>query len=150
MWLESKHQNKPVIMRLGLSSGGKCDGLPRLAQLVEHLTVVVKTNVSADIRVSPVQVWERGPVLTIVQVVLISFCQSRGVMRRNCLRRCLHPLQGMLAILPIDPSSLLAVPTRIEDGSIQSVAPFSPTCFCVHRENKICRSLVWKSVQGKQ
>ena len=47
-------------MRLGLSSGGKCDGLPRLAQLVEHLTVVVKTNVSADIRVSPVQVWERG------------------------------------------------------------------------------------------
>ena len=49
-------------MRLGLSSGGKCDGLPRLAQLVEHLTVVVLVqNVSADIRVSPVQVWERGP-----------------------------------------------------------------------------------------
>jgi hypothetical protein len=40
-------------MRLGLSSGGKCDGLPRLAQLVEHLTVVVKTNVSADIRAAP-------------------------------------------------------------------------------------------------
>lgn len=51
-------------MRLGLSSGGKCDGLPRLAQLVEHLTVVVSLqNVSADIRVSPVQVWERGPML---------------------------------------------------------------------------------------
>ena len=49
-------------MRLGLSSGAKCDGLPRLAQLVEHLTVVVLVqNVSADIRVSPVQVWERGP-----------------------------------------------------------------------------------------
>ena len=58
-------------MRLGLSSGGKCDGLPRLAQLVEHLTVVVKTNVSADIRVSPVQVWERGPFLTNLEVVLI-------------------------------------------------------------------------------
>jgi hypothetical protein len=30
--------------------------------LVEHLTVVVLVqNVSADIRVSPVQVWERGP-----------------------------------------------------------------------------------------
>jgi hypothetical protein len=28
--------------------------------LVEHLTVVVNSNVSADIRVSPVQVWERG------------------------------------------------------------------------------------------
>lgn len=51
-------------MRLGLSSGGKCDGLPRLAQLVEHLTVVVLVqNVSADIRVSPVQVWERGPII---------------------------------------------------------------------------------------
>ena len=35
--------------------------MPRLAQLVEHLTVVVKKHVSADIRVSPVQVRERGP-----------------------------------------------------------------------------------------
>ena len=78
----------------------------------------VKTNVSADIRVSPVQVWERGlnlqriglstlyreverfqlgplswergPVLTIVQAVLISFCQSRDEMKRKHQPRCLH------------------------------------------------------------
>ena len=80
----------------------------------------VKTNVSADIRVSPVQVWERGPhlqrislawstlyreverfqsyplswergpVLTIVQVVLISFCQPRDAMKRSHLRRYPH------------------------------------------------------------
>ena len=30
-----------LIHSLGLSSGGKCEELPRLAQLVEHLTVVV-------------------------------------------------------------------------------------------------------------
>ena len=29
------------VHSLGLSSGGKCEELPRLAQLVEHLTVVV-------------------------------------------------------------------------------------------------------------
>ena len=46
----------------GLSSGGRWEKLPRLAQLVEHLTVVVKKHVSADIRVSPVQVRERGPI----------------------------------------------------------------------------------------
>ena len=34
----------------------RSQGLPHLAQLVEHLTVVGKNNVSADIRVSPVQV----------------------------------------------------------------------------------------------
>ena len=59
-------------MRLGLSSGAKCDGLPRLAQLVEHLTVVVLVqNVSADIRVSPVQVWERGP-----QLIMFRLCHD--------------------------------------------------------------------------
>ena len=65
-------------MRLGLSSGGKCDGLPRLAQLVEHLTVVVKTNVSADIRVSPVQVWERGPNYFIAIYFNLFHALSRG------------------------------------------------------------------------
>ena len=40
-------------------------GLPHLAQLVEHLTVVGKNNVSADIRVSPVQVREWGPLLSL-------------------------------------------------------------------------------------
>ena len=39
----------------------RSEGLPHLAQLVEHLTVVGKNNVSADIRVSPVQVREWGP-----------------------------------------------------------------------------------------
>ena len=73
-------------MRLGLSSGGKCDGLPRLAQLVEHLTVVVKTNVSADIRVSPVQVWERGPNCFIL---IISICST---LYREVERFLLYPL----------------------------------------------------------
>ena len=40
----------------------RSQGLPHLAQLVEHLTVVGKNNVSADIRVSPVQVREWGPI----------------------------------------------------------------------------------------
>ena len=66
-------------MRLGLSSGGKCDGLPRLAQLVEHLTVVVLVqNVSADIRVSPVQVWERGPNYFILIYFNLFHALSRG------------------------------------------------------------------------
>ena len=43
----------------------RSQGLPHLAQLVEHLTVVGKNNVSADIRVSPVQVREWGPTSTI-------------------------------------------------------------------------------------
>ena len=38
----------------------RSQGLPHLAQLVEHLTVVGKNNVSADIRVSPVQVKKLG------------------------------------------------------------------------------------------
>ena len=43
----------------------RSQGLPHLAQLVEHLTVVGKNNVSADIRVSPVQVREWGPLLSL-------------------------------------------------------------------------------------
>ena len=55
--------------------------MPRLAQLVEHLTVVVKKHVSADIRVSPVQVRERGPILGMVRVVDFSslFLSSEAV-----------------------------------------------------------------------
>ena len=43
----------------------RSQGLPHLAQLVEHLTVVGKNNVSADIRGSPVQVREWGPLLSL-------------------------------------------------------------------------------------
>ena len=45
----------------------RSQGLPHLAQLVEHLTVVGKNNVSADIRVSPVQVREWGPTSLIIE-----------------------------------------------------------------------------------
>ena len=48
-----------LTMRINRTRGS--EGIPHLAQLVEHLTVVGKNNVSADIRVSPVQVREWGP-----------------------------------------------------------------------------------------
>ena len=60
-----------LLMRRGLNIRALSPQIPRLAQLVEHLTVVGKYAdvCAADIRESPVQVRERGPFYALMRVV---------------------------------------------------------------------------------
>ena len=101
---------------------------PRLTQLVECLTVVGKHASLADIRMSPVQVRERGPISIQITVMVFEFISS-----------LLHILYFSLLSLYL----IAAIPRRRNLHSIESP-------LCDQKSNLNCYSLHRKIVLGRQ